>query len=56
LDEGDGGYQDFVHTENVVLVDPQGRLRGFYDGTKESEISQLYLDLERLIEETQKIK
>ena len=21
LDEGDGGYQDFVHTENVVLVD-----------------------------------
>jgi protein SCO1/2 len=56
LDEGDGGYQDFVHTENVVLVDPQGRLRGFYDGTKESEISQLYQDLERLIEETQKIK
>ena len=56
LDEGDGGYQDFVHTENVVLVDPQGRLRGFYDGTKEEDISQLYLDLERLIEETQKIK
>ena len=56
LDEGDGGYQDFVHTENVVLVDKQGRLRGFYDGTKEEDISQLYLDLERLIEETQKIK
>ena len=56
LDEGDGGYQDFVHTENVVLVDPQGRLRGFYDGTKEEDISQLYMDLERLIEETQKIK
>tara|TARA_B110000444_G_scaffold213223_1_gene209945 strand:- start:138 stop:425 length:288 start_codon:yes stop_codon:yes gene_type:complete len=56
LDEGDGGYQDFVHTENVVLVDPQGRLRGFYDGTKEEDISQLYLDLERLIDETQKIK
>ena len=33
LDEGDGGYQDFVHTENVVLVDAEGRLRGFYDGT-----------------------
>lgn len=51
LDEGDGGYQDFVHTENVVLVDTQGRLRGFYDGTREEGISQLYQDLTRLIEE-----
>ena len=51
LDEGDGGYQDFVHTENVVLVDPEGRLRGFYDGTLEKEISQLYRDLEVLLKE-----
>jgi len=54
LDEGDGGYQDFVHTENVVLVDTQGRLRGFYDGTREEEISQLYQDLTRLIKENSK--
>ncbi len=51
LDEGDGGYQDFVHTENVVLVDAEGRLRGFYDGTLKEEISQLYLDIQRLKEE-----
>ena len=25
LDEGDGGFQDFVHTENIVLVDDQRR-------------------------------
>jgi protein SCO1/2 len=56
LDEGDGGYQDFVHTENVVLVDTQGRLRGFYDGTKEEEISQLYQDLRSLMKENTKIK
>jgi protein SCO1/2 len=56
LDEGDGGYQDFVHTENVVLVDKQGRLRGFYDGTKEEDISQLYLDLRSLMKEISKIK
>ena len=56
LDEGDGGYQDFVHTENVVLVDTQGRLRGFYDGTKKDDISLLYQDLTRLIEENSKIK
>ncbi|PCJ82587.1 MAG: SCO family protein [Bacteroidetes bacterium] len=55
LDEGDGGYQDFIHTENVVLVDPSGRLRGFYDGTKEKEISQLYLDLATLKKELSKI-
>jgi protein SCO1 len=45
-----------VHTENVVLVDPQGRLRGFYDGTKEEDISQLYLDLRSLMKEISKIK
>ncbi|MBK6830434.1 MAG: SCO family protein [Flavobacteriales bacterium] len=28
LEEGDGGPDDFVHTENFVLVDPQRRIRG----------------------------
>lgn len=56
LDEGDGGYQDFVHTENVVLVDPEGRLRGFYDGTLGVEISQLYQDIQTLIQEKEKKK
>ena len=41
---GDGGMQDFVHTENVVLVDQLGRLRGFYDGTSESSMNQLIED------------
>ena len=54
LDEGDGGYQDFVHTENVVLVDEEGRLRGFYDGTLSSEISQLYQDIQGLLQEKYK--
>ena len=50
LDEGDGGFQDFVHTENVVLVDDQGRLRGFYDGTDSKAMSRLLSDLDFLIE------
>ncbi|MDC3397314.1 SCO family protein [Flavobacteriales bacterium] len=45
LDEGDGGFQDFVHTENIVLVDGLGRLRGFYDGTDSKAMSQLFSDL-----------
>ena len=49
LDEGDGGFQDFVHTENIVLVDAKGRLRGFYDGTDEKAMSQLFNDLTFLL-------
>lgn len=49
LDEGDGGLQDFVHTENVVLVDEFGRLRGFYDGTDLTEMNRLVADLDFLL-------
>lgn len=49
LDEGDGGFQDFVHTENIVLVDTLGRLRGFYDGTDLDEVNALVRDLEFLL-------
>lgn len=51
LDEGDGGFQDFVHTENIVLVDDQGRLRGFYDGTDSKAMSQLFKDLSFLVQQ-----
>ncbi len=51
LDHGDGGPDDFVHTENFVLVDPQGRLRGFYDGTKAKEVDQAMDDIRKLLKE-----
>lgn len=51
LDEGDGGFQDFVHTENIVLVDTQGRLRGFYDGTNSKETDDLIRDIRKLLHE-----
>lgn len=47
---GDGGWQDFIHTENIVLVDRQGRLRGFYDGTDLKSVNQLIEDALWLIE------
>ncbi|KFD39020.1 SCO family protein [Schleiferia thermophila] len=37
-DDDDHG---FIHTENVVLVDTKGRLRGFYDGTNPDDIALL---------------
>ena len=46
--QGDGGPYDMIHTENFVLVDKKGQLRGFYDGTKTEEIDRLLQDLKIL--------
>jgi len=48
LSEGDGGMQDFIHTENFVLIDEQNRIRGFYDGTLREEIDRLIDDIKNL--------
>jgi protein SCO1/2 len=40
-DEGDGGPDDFVHSELVVLIDKEGCIRGFYDGTSLKEMDRL---------------
>jgi len=49
--EGDGGPDDFVHTENFVLVDKEKKLRGFYDGTSKKDIDRLIVDIYALLEE-----
>lgn len=51
ITEGDGGIDDFVHTENFVLVDKEKRLRGFYDGTSEKEVDRLIKDIYTLLKE-----
>lgn len=40
---------DFLHTENFILVDQKGRIRGVYNGTLE-------LDVQRLIEDIKTLK
>jgi protein SCO1/2 len=52
--EGDGGTDDFIHTENFVLVDKNNRLRGFYDGTSSKEVDNLIRDIEILKREFEK--
>ena len=47
-DEGDGGPLDMIHTENFILVDPDKRIRGFYDGTDSKEIKRLLLEIKIL--------
>ena len=48
LDEGDGGLQDFIHTENFVLVDKKQQIRGYYDGTDDLDIQRLISDIKIL--------
>ena len=48
---GDGGPFDMIHTENFILIDPDQRIRGFYDGTDMEEINRLLDEIDILIQE-----
>ena len=41
---------DMIHTENFVLVDREKRIRGFYDGTDDTDMQVLKKDIEILLE------
>jgi len=45
---GDAG-NDFIHTNNFVLIDQQRQIRGYYDGTNSAEIDELMQDVEQLL-------
>ena len=54
LEKGDGGVNDFIHTEQFVLVDKEKRLRGYYDGTNKDDMEKLKKDIILLKEEYNK--
>ncbi len=41
---GKGDETDFIHTENFILVDPDKRIRGYYDGTSAEDVDRLMAD------------
>jgi protein SCO1/2 len=47
--QGDGGPNDFIHSEKLVLIDKEKRIRGFYDGTNDAAIEQLKKDIQLLL-------
>ena len=49
--QGDGGPDDFIHTELFVLVDQKNRIRGFYDGTSAGAVDTLIDELKVLLKE-----
>ena len=51
LEDGDGGENDFIHTEQFVLVDKERRIRGYYDGTEKEDMKKIIVDITLLKEE-----
>lgn len=51
LSEGNGGPDDFVHTQMLTLVDKDKHLRGFYDGLDSAEVNRLISDITILLKE-----
>jgi protein SCO1 len=50
-EQGNGGPDDFIHTQNFALIDKDKRIRGFYDGTDSTEMNQLMNDIDLLLAE-----
>lgn len=52
-DQWKGDLGDFIHTENFVLVDKEGRIRGYYDGTDPADVDKLITHIPILKKEYQ---
>lgn len=50
-EQGDGGPDDFIHTQNFALIDKDKHIRGFYDGIDTTEMNQLMKDIDLLLAE-----
>lgn len=44
----DKSFDEFLHTENLVLVDPKGRIRGVYNSSLTTEVDNLIADIKKL--------
>jgi protein SCO1/2 len=47
--DGMGVAEDFVHSDKFVLVDEEGRIRGYYSGTNRDEVDRLILEIKILL-------
>lgn len=44
----DDPLEPIIHSQSLILVDPSGKIRGYYDGTEPAEIRLLIADVMRL--------
>lgn len=42
---------EFLHTENLILIDKQGHIRGLYNGTLQAEVPRISEDIAALLQE-----
>lgn len=54
--EDDGTAEGFIHSEAVLLIDKQRRIRGIYDGTDSLQMNKLISDISLLKTEMQSIQ
>lgn len=47
----DAEPEDFLHTENFVLIDKQSHIRGIYNGLNKNDVNQLIADIKTLQKE-----
>lgn len=47
--DGDGGPDDFIHSDRLVLIDKNGHIRGYYDGTSDLDTKLLIADIKTLL-------
>ncbi len=47
----DSAGNNFIHTQNMALVDTSGYLRGFYSGTDSADVDRMIIDINLLLKE-----
>lgn len=53
---GDGGAEDFIHTEKIIVVDKDRYIRGYYDGLDSVQIGKAAYDISLLTMEKKRKK
>jgi protein SCO1 len=47
----DSAGNNFIHTQNMALIDYQGHIRGIYSGTDSTEVNKMVIDIKLLLQE-----
>ncbi len=47
----DGGDEEFLHSDRMILLDRRGRIRGYYSGTNTEEVDRLIVEADLLLDE-----
>ena len=51
VEPGNGDSEDFIHSDQLVLVDRHARIRGYYGGTDPAAVDSLIADVKTLLRE-----